>query len=53
MVECNENHISKRVLFCINKIVSSQQERKLNWSPTSIYEPLRIMNSIDDKGEVG
>jgi len=44
-----ENLILKRV----QEINSSKELKKTNWSSNSKYEPLRTMNSIDDKGEVG
>ncbi|MBU4308818.1 MAG: hypothetical protein KJ566_03410 [Nanoarchaeota archaeon] len=50
---CIPNHISRKVLYCINEITKTQQKKKLNWNPTSLYEPLRTLSSIDDKGEVG
>lgn len=49
----DENKISEKVLYCIDTIVSTQNSREHNWNSDSTYEPLRIMNSIDDKGEVG
>jgi len=48
-----QNNISKKVLFCINEIVKNQHTHKLNWKDDSIYNPLKIMSSIDDKGDVG
>lgn len=53
MVTNTTADISKMVLYCINTIIQNQQKKKLNWNPTSIYEPLRTMSSIDDKGDVG
>ncbi|MGC8479199.1 MAG: SRPBCC domain-containing protein [Candidatus Micrarchaeia archaeon] len=44
--------IFKTVMYCINQIIQKQHEKKQNWKPSSIYEPLRVMSSIDDKGEV-
>lgn len=49
----NDGSISQKVLDCINEIAKNQQNKKQNWKSTSTFNPLRIMNSIDDKGEVG
>jgi hypothetical protein len=48
-----KDDISKKVLFCIEEITKSQKKKKQNWTPTSKFNALKTMSSIDDKGEVG
>ena len=45
--------LDKKVIKIIEKIISNQNKKISNWKPTSKFEPLRVMDSIDDKGEVG
>jgi len=52
MVE-EKDDISKKVLFCIEKITNTQKKKKQNWVSTSKFNILKTMSSIDDKGEVG